>query len=100
METQFQKQHEVYFTHGTNFSTGRRFTLAVVIRKGETRLAIAECAEGDQFSRKIGRKIAEARAIHGKHIGMLGTEDKQAALDFMHEYRGLLEPAKEKTDIV
>ena len=64
METPTFKQHQAYFTHGTNGMTGRRFTLAVVIRKGNTYLGIAECSEGDQFSRKIGRKLSESRAIH------------------------------------
>ena len=74
--------------------TGRRFTLAVVIRKGNTYLGIAECSEGDQFSRKIGRKLSESRAIHkpARQYFNDDSEDiKKKAIKLLHEIRREME---------
>jgi len=90
----FQKQHKAYFCYGKNTLTGRRFTIAAVTRKGNTYIAVAECSNNDQFSRKLGRKVAESRAVHNP-MHVYEGEDRTAAINIMLVQRELLQPQVE-----
>lgn len=74
---------ESYFTHGQSKTTGRRFTICATIRNGKTWIGIAECSKKDDFSRAIGRKISEKRAIHNP-TSSYETTDKKEIITMLH----------------
>ena len=80
------RERNVVYAHGVNPNNGRRFTLAVVMRKGNSYLGIAECSTKDQFSRKQGRIIAEGRAVHNPTAFIEG-ENREKALEYIHKVK-------------
>ena len=84
-----ERTREVMYTRGYNPTTGRLFTLAVLIRNGNTYFGSTECSTKDQFSKKRGREIALVRAIHGPHTIKYKMSDKKKAYDYMCMIRAL-----------
>lgn len=63
MEKKSDAKRGVFYTHGTD-NSGRRFTIAAKkINENTVQFGLAICNERDNFCRKIGRKIAEGRAV-------------------------------------
>lgn len=55
-------ERSVYFRHSVYAKNEARVTVAGVIVDGSLRLGVSRCSPRDQFSRKKGRVVAEARA--------------------------------------
>jgi hypothetical protein len=53
---------KVYFRHSVYAKNEARVTVAGVIVDGALKLGVSRCSPRDQFSRKKGRTVAEARA--------------------------------------
>lgn len=63
MDKKSGAKHGVFYTHGTSDS-GRRFTIAAKkIDANTVQFGLAICNQRDNFCRKIGRRIAEGRAV-------------------------------------
>ena len=70
----------VFYTHGTDKS-GKRFTLAAKkVKDDKVQFGLAICNERDNFCRKIGRKIAEGRAV-GRPVQILTIEQPVTEVD-------------------
>ena len=54
---------EIMYFHGTT-ADEKRFTIAGFIENDDLRLAIALCADGEQFSKEKGRTIASGRVLN------------------------------------
>jgi hypothetical protein len=67
-----------------NFNRQRRYT-TVGVREGDTiSIGLAIASEKDNFSKKIGRKIAKGRALSNKHVMKLHVSDENSTIkDFI-----------------